>query len=342
MIVLDAVAAPPDRRRSRSRRRSRATPAVTSVEGVVGELLVDVRVDHQHRGRRLQEDAAVGRSTLHALHGDLAAGARLVLDQCGLGIAAAQMLGDATAERVGRAARREAGDDLHDIERLGALRTGASRESSERGKRGGGGRCTNNTTTGFLQHDASSFFMVARLGRRQNFLTGSGRWAVRARTRSGACFNASRASGVRRPPFPASLRCAGRLMVIKYNYYDLLHKRQAAGTDVSSAKRKEEDASRNSGRSGAVGRQLRLPAEARPDRGLPTLLRPVRRVRHSSGPVLDPDRDRAQSGIEPDPPGRCPRHQEDQSRGHHRHARGAWPCAAQVDRERSPFARALS
>ena len=107
-------------------------------EGVVGQVLVDVRIDHQHRGRRLQDDAAVGRRTLHRLHRDLAARARLVLDQRALGVgAAAQVLGDPPAERVGRAARREAGDDLDDVERLAVLRAGAARQAKS-GKRGGG------------------------------------------------------------------------------------------------------------------------------------------------------------------------------------------------------------
>ena len=104
-------------------------------EGVVGELLVDVRIDHQHRGRRLQDHAAVGRRTLHRLDRDLAARARLVLDHArSWRRCRRQVLGDAAAERVGRAARREAGDDLDGVERLAALRAGAAGRQAKGGK----------------------------------------------------------------------------------------------------------------------------------------------------------------------------------------------------------------
>ena len=109
-------------------------------EGVVGQFLVDVRIDHQHRRGRLQDDAAVGRRALHRLDGDLATGAGLVLDDRRLGVGGAlEALGDATAKRVGRAARREAGDDAHVLERLGALRARTAGEP-EGGERGSGAR----------------------------------------------------------------------------------------------------------------------------------------------------------------------------------------------------------
>ena len=109
-------------------------------EGVVGQLLVDVRVDHQHRGGRLQQDAAVGRRTLHRLHGDLAAGARLVLDQRRLGIGAAAQMPSAT--------RRQSVSDvppggkpvtIFTVSSGWALRPGAAR-NAEGGECGGGGR----------------------------------------------------------------------------------------------------------------------------------------------------------------------------------------------------------
>ena len=149
-------------------------------EGVVGQLLVDVRIDHQHRRRRLQDDAAVGRRALHRLHGDLAAGARLVLDQRALGVgAAAQVLGDPAAERVGRAARREAGDDLHDLERLAALRAGAARQA-EGGKRSAGG-CSADEAAAIVVHGISPLVLDLCADCRSNRGPSQGPTALRGR-----------------------------------------------------------------------------------------------------------------------------------------------------------------
>jgi hypothetical protein len=89
-----------------------------------------VRVDREDGGRRLQDAGAVRCGGLDGLHGDLAAGAGLVLDHGGLGKVARQLLRDAPADGVGRAAGGKAGDDLG-VFQLGLRKGGLAQACQE-------------------------------------------------------------------------------------------------------------------------------------------------------------------------------------------------------------------
>ena len=107
--------------------------------GVVGQLLVNVGVDAQHGHGRLQDGAAVRRHALDRLDGDLPAGAAAVFNHDALAVARRELDGHAAADRIGRAAGREAGDDLDVVQRgrPGRLASGAQRGATQPGGAGG-------------------------------------------------------------------------------------------------------------------------------------------------------------------------------------------------------------
>ena len=82
-----------------------------SVERIVGERLVDVRIERHDRRRNLQDRQAVRIGALDEFGGDASAGADLALDQHVGGVASAQPLGERTRHQVAHAAGRKARDD---------------------------------------------------------------------------------------------------------------------------------------------------------------------------------------------------------------------------------------
>ena len=99
------------------------------------ELVVERRVDRVRRADQ-EERVAVRRRAHDRLGGDIAAGARPVLDDEWLAEPLRQPLTDQAREDVGRAAGGKADDDAHRPRRIG-LRPGDARYGRERG----GTRC---------------------------------------------------------------------------------------------------------------------------------------------------------------------------------------------------------
>jgi len=99
------------------------------------QLAVGVRIDRQHRRRREQHHAAVGRRVLQRHDPELSAGAGAVLDDDGAGVRSAQPVGHLARHDVGGAAGRKADDDPRRLEPLRAR--GEGKRTADEAKRGG-------------------------------------------------------------------------------------------------------------------------------------------------------------------------------------------------------------
>ena len=78
---------------------------------VIAEFAVHVRKDHHRRGGRQHHRRAIGRGPFGHLVGDAAAGANLRFDDHGLGILAAQLIGQLAGNHIQRSARGKADVD---------------------------------------------------------------------------------------------------------------------------------------------------------------------------------------------------------------------------------------
>ena len=80
--------------------------------GIVGQLLVEQRIEHEDRRRREEQRVAVGLGTRRGFGADRALRTGLVLDHHRLFQVAAEIFADHAAEHVGRAARGIGHDQL--------------------------------------------------------------------------------------------------------------------------------------------------------------------------------------------------------------------------------------
>ena len=88
------------------------------LHGVVGQLLVEQRIEHEDRRRREEQRVAVGLGARRGFGADRALRAGLVLDHDGLLQVAAEIFADHAAEHVGRAARGIGHDQLDRTHRI--------------------------------------------------------------------------------------------------------------------------------------------------------------------------------------------------------------------------------
>ena len=103
--------------------------------GIIGQLLVQQRIEHEDRRRRKEQRVAVGRGTRRRFGADRTLRAGLVLDHHRLFQVAAEIVADHAAEHVGRAARGIGHDQLdrtYRIFRRMGQRRGADEAAGQR------------------------------------------------------------------------------------------------------------------------------------------------------------------------------------------------------------------
>ena len=100
--------------------------------GVVGQLREQQRVDGERPADADPDGGAVGRGLGHRVGADVAARARLVVDDERLTELFLQMVGDQAGDHVGRRARAERHDDLHGLGRPVLRGRGQGREQAIR------------------------------------------------------------------------------------------------------------------------------------------------------------------------------------------------------------------
>jgi hypothetical protein len=102
------------------------------LQGVVAQLLVNVRIDHHRECRRKQKRGSIGRHGLDVGRGELPAGAGSVLHDHGGRIGAANRIRHQARDGVGRSARRKADDECRQLQRLLRARGAADPDKGQR------------------------------------------------------------------------------------------------------------------------------------------------------------------------------------------------------------------